>query len=441
MRTVGLYTLGCKVSQYETEAVAEAFVKAGYEVRPYESVCDAYVINTCTVTAESDRKCRQMIRRAIKAAPDAVVAVMGCYSQSAPMDVAAIRGVDIVLGTQDKLSVVERVSARLAERERGEIGSADVSVRSLSEAAFEPMCIQHAPRTRAYVKIEDGCECRCSYCAIPAARGPVRSKSPSDVIAEVEGLAKSGCREIVLTGIETASYGVDFDTPYRLIDLLEELSRRGSCERIRLGSLTPELMREDFVERIAALPEIAPHFHLSMQSGCDNVLRGMRRRYNVAMAKDVLERLRRAMPRVQFTTDLMVGFPGETDEDFEDTMNFVSECRFLDIHVFAYSRRRGTPADTFDGQIPEKDKRERSARLIKLKNEIREQILSELVASGDSLSVIMETRTEDGYTAHSDTFVEVHVLTDIPDLHGEIMTVRPVSHKDGILYAVLENAN
>ncbi len=441
MRTVGLYTLGCKVSQYETEAVAEAFIKAGYEVRPYESMCDAYVINTCTVTAESDRKCRQMIRRAIKTAPDAVVAVMGCYAQSTPDDIVAMHGVDIVLGTQDKLSVVERVSACLATRERGMSRMTEVAVGSLEGTTFEPMCIHHAPRTRAYVKIEDGCECRCAYCAIPAARGPVRSKSPSDVIAEVEGLAKSGCREIVLTGIETASYGVDFDTPYRLIDLLEELSRRGSCERIRLGSLTPELMREDFVERIAVLPQIAPHFHLSMQSGCDSVLRGMRRRYNVAMAKDALARLRRAMPRVQFTTDLMVGFPGESEKDFEDTLDFVSQCSFLDIHVFAYSRRRGTPADTFDEQIPENVKRERSARLIKLKNEIREQILSELVASGDPLSVIMETRTEDGYTAHSDTFVEVHVLTDIPDLHGEIVTVRPVSHKDGILHAILDNAN
>ena len=187
MRTVGLYTLGCKVSQYETEAVAEAFLAAGYEVRPYESVCDAYVINTCTVTAESDRKCRQMIRRAIKTAPHAVVAVMGCYAQTSPEQVAAIRGVDIVLGTQDKLSVVSHVTQRLAMRTDAQTPAPIVAVSSLETAAFEPMCVHSAPRTRAYVKIEDGCECRCAYCAIPAARGPVRSKAPSEVIAEVEG--------------------------------------------------------------------------------------------------------------------------------------------------------------------------------------------------------------------------------------------------------------
>ena len=441
MRTVGFYTLGCKVSQYETEAVAEAFVMAGYEVRPYESVCDAYVINTCTVTAESDRKCRQMIRRAIKTAPHAVVAVMGCYAQTSPREIAAIHGVDIVLGTQDKLSVVDCVTRRLQEQADTEGHEPFVSVGSLEGAAFEPMCVHSAPRTRAYVKIEDGCECRCAYCAIPAARGPVRSKAPEDVIREVEGLSARGSREIVLTGIETASYGVDFDTPYRLIDLLEELSHRGSCERIRLGSLTPELMREDFVSRIAALPQVAPHFHLSMQSGCDAVLRGMRRRYNTTMAKEALSRLRRVMPRVQFTTDLMVGFPGESEEDFLETLDFVRECRFLDVHVFAYSRRRGTPADTFDGQIPEGVKRERSARLIALKNEIREEILGELVERADMLSVIMETRTEDGYTAHSDTFVEVRVLTDVSDLVGEIRMVRPLRHADGILYATLADAN
>ena len=440
MKTVGLYTLGCKVSQYETEAVTEAFIQAGYEIGAYEGVCDVYVINTCTVTAESDRKCRQMIRRAIKRAPEAVVAVIGCYSQTSPDEVASIPGVDIVLGTADKLSVVALAEERLKEKKEAH-PTPLIRISSLAETPFEPMCIHHAPRTRAYVKIEDGCECRCAYCAIPNARGPVRSKRPADVIAEVEGLAASGCREIVLTGIETASYGVDFDTSYRLIDLLEELSRRESCERIRLGSLTPELMREDFVGRIAALPQVAPHFHLSMQSGCDSVLRGMRRRYNIAMAKDALARLRAAMPRVQFTTDLMVGFPGESDADFETTLDFVRECRFLDIHVFAYSRRAGTPADAFRDQIPENVKRERSARLIALKNEIREEILEDLVKGGEGLSVILETRIRDGYTAHSDTFIEVHVLTDIPDLHGEMITVYPISHKDGILYATLENAN
>lgn len=437
MKTVGLYTLGCKVSQYETEAVAEAFAKAGYTVCPYESVCDVYVINTCTVTAESDRKCRQMIRRAITRAPRATVCVMGCYSQTSADEVAAISGVGVVIGTRDKLSIVD-----LVERyER--TGEPIVSVSSLDDAPFEKMCIHHAPRTRAYVKIEDGCECRCTYCAIPDARGPVRSKRPDEVIAEVEALARSGCREIVLTGIETASYGADFTDGYRLCDLLEELDRRHSCERIRLGSLTPELMKEDFVGRIARLSILAPHFHLSMQSGCDAVLRGMRRRYNVQMAKAALARLRAAMPRVQFTTDLMVGFPSESEEDFETTLDFVRECRFLDIHVFPYSRRKGTPAASLDGQIPENIKHERSARLIALKNEIRDEILSSLVESGEGMPVILETRRGCVYTAHSDTFVELRVTVpaEMGDVQGEIFTVYPAHHKDGILYATLDNAN
>lgn len=442
MKTVGFYTLGCKVSQYETEAVKEAFEAAGFLAVPYEGVCDVYVINTCTVTAESDRKCRQMIRRALVRAPHAVVAVMGCYSQSSPHEVAKILGVDIVIGTEDKLGVVRLVEDRLAAKERAsdrgaEKPSPTVRVGTLDGARFEPMCIHSAPRTRAYVKIEDGCECRCAYCAIPAARGPVRSKAPEDVIAEVEGLAAGGSREIVLTGIETASYGVDFKNEYRLIDLLEELDRRGSCERIRLGSLTPELMREPFVRRLAALRCVAPHFHLSMQSGCDRTLASMRRRYNTAMAKDALRLLREAMPTVQFTTDLMVGFPGESEEDFLTTLDFVRECRFLDAHVFAYSRRRGTPADTYADQVPERVKRDRSARLIARKNEIRDEILSDIVARGQTLSAILEVREADGYTAHADTFVEVKVLTDLVDLHGEIREVRPLYHKDGIVYASL----
>ena len=437
MKTVGLYTLGCKVSQYETEAVAEAFAEAGYTVCPYESVCDVYVINTCTVTAESDRKCRQMIRRAISRAPGATVCVMGCYSQTSADEVAAISGVGIVIGTRDKLRVVDLVEEY--ERTRVPI----VSVSSLEDAPFEKMCIHHAPRTRAYVKIEDGCECRCTYCAIPGARGPVRSKLPDEVIAEVEALSRSGSREIVLTGIETASYGADFEGGYRLGDLLAELDRRKSCERIRLGSLTPELMKEGFVEKIAPLSILAPHFHLSMQSGCDTVLRGMRRRYNVQMAKDALARLRAAMPRVQFTTDLMVGFPGESDEDFEQTLDFVRECRFLDIHVFQYSKRPGTVAATMDGQIPESVKHERSARLIALKNEIRDDILSSLVESGEGMRVILESRRGNVYTAHSDTFVELSVTVPEKkgDVQGEIFTVYPTHHKDGILHATLENAN
>lgn len=432
MPTVGLYTLGCKVSQYETEAIAEAFAKAGFEVLSYESRCDVYVINTCTVTAESDRKSRQIIRRARKANPDAVVCVTGCYAQTSPDEVAAVEGVDIVIGTADKLSLVARAKARLDAKTE----AAEVSVSPLDGVPFENMCITGAPRTRVYVKIEDGCECRCTYCAIPNARGNVRSKRPEDVIAEVEALAKSGTREVVLTGIETASYGADFENGYRLIDLVEELDRRGSVGRIRFGSLTPELMTEDFVRRIARLSSPVPHFHLSMQSGSDGVLRRMKRRYNRTQALASLERTRAAMPRVHFTTDLMVGFPGESEEEFLETLDFVRRARFLSAHVFAYSRRKNTPAATYPDQVPEKVKHERSARLIALCREIGEELLSETVRAGEPLPVIFETREGDFFTGHSDTFTEVRVRTD-RDLHGELRNVRPISHKNGILYGEL----
>lgn len=438
--TIATQTLGCKVSQYESEAIAEVFEKCGYEVCAFDAVCDVYVINTCTVTAESDRKSRQMIRRAIKKNPSAIVCVCGCYSQVSATEVAAISGVGIVIGTKDKLTLPQLVEEVKRMRAAGDF-SVLVRVESLEGAEFEPMCITRAPRTRAYVKIEDGCECRCTYCAIPGARGPVRSKEPEDVICEVEALYRSGVREVVLTGIETASYGADFENGYRLGDLLAELDQRGSAERIRLGSLTPELMTEKFVDKIRSLSLLVPHFHLSMQSGSDGVLRRMKRRYNIEMARAALARLREAMPRVEFTTDLMVGFPGESEEEFEQTLAFVREARFLDIHVFAYSRRPNTPAASYEGQVPEEVKKARSATLIALKNEIRDEILDSYVKEGKALEVVIEKRWEDGtYSSHADSFVEVRVSVPegTKDLHGEIVSVVPVSHADGVIIAKLE---
>lgn len=430
MRRVGLYTLGCKVSQYETEAIGEAFEARGFTVAPFDSVCDAYVINTCTVTAESDRKSRQIIRRAISRNPSATVAVVGCYSQRAPEEVLGIEGVDIVIGTGGKLGVVERVIAKLESAEVKPY----TAVESLDGALFEPMTVTRAPRTRAYVKIEDGCESKCTYCAISPARGRVRSKLPEDVISEVEGLYRSGTREIVLTGIETGSYGKDFDFDYGLGDLILELDRRGSCERIRLGSLAPELIGKKFVDKVKGCRILAPHFHLSIQSGSDSVLRGMKRRYSRAMALENIRYIRDNIPGAQFTTDLMVGFPGETEEDFLDTVSFAREARFIDAHVFAYSRRDGTPAAYYDGQIPESVKKERSRRLIAAKNEVRDRVLSDIVAEGAPLGVVLETYRDGRYTAHSEGFAEVTV--DGPEgLVGEMLEVVPVSHVDGIIHA------
>ena len=430
MRSVGLYTLGCKVSQYETEAIGEAFEKRGFEVKSFDTPCDAYVINTCTVTAESDRKSRQMIRRAIAKNPKAVVAVVGCYSQRVPEDILGIDGVDIVIGTDKKLDVVGRVEFLLdnpAEKPYS-------CVEGLDNVTFEPMTITRAPRTRAYVKIEDGCESKCTYCAISPARGRVRSKLPSDVIAEVEALYKNGTREIVLTGIETGSYGKDFDFDYGLADLIVELDRRGSCERIRLGSLAPELIGKSFVDKVKDAKIFAPHFHLSIQSGSDNVLRGMKRRYSRKMALDNIEYIKKNIPNSYFTTDLMVGFPGESEEDFLDTVSFVKEVGFIDAHVFAYSKRAGTPAASYDGQIPESVKKERSARLISVKNEVRNSVLDGIVKAKEPLSVILETYDGEFYTAHSEGFAEVKVKAK-EGLSGEMITVMPISHENGIILA------
>lgn len=433
MRSVGLYTLGCKVSQYETEAIGEAFEARGFTVMPFDSVCDAYVINTCTVTAESDRKSRQIIRRAIKKNPSAVVAVVGCYSQRSPDELLKMDGVDIVLGTDKKLEVVDRVEFLLDNP----LEKPYCSIEDLDKADFEPMTITKAPRTRAYVKIEDGCESKCTYCAISSARGRVRSKLPEDVIREVEGLYKNGTREIVLTGIETGSYGKDFDFNYTLADLIVELDKRGSCERIRLGSLAPELIGKSFVDKVKGVKILAPHFHLSIQSGSDNVLKAMKRRYSRAMALANISYIRENIPAACFTTDLMVGFPGETEEDFLDTVSFVREARFIDAHVFAYSKRKGTPAATYPDQVDEGEKKRRSARLIAVKNEVRDSVLDGIVKLGEPLSAVLETFDGEYYSAHSDSFVEIKVKAK-EGMQGEIVDVIPVSHSEGIIIAKLK---
>ena len=432
---VGLATLGCKVSQYETEAIAEAFSARGFLICDFESVCDLYVVNTCTVTAESDRKSRQMIRRALRRAPGALMLVTGCYSQLRPEEVAAIDGVSYVCGSDRKMRLVDRAEELLAGK-----CVPKIEVASLEGAAFERMCVHSAPRTRAYVKIEDGCACRCTYCTIPAARGYVRSKNPSDVIAEVAGLVRGGTREVVLTGIETAAYGMDLDQ-YRLTDLLADLAKETDVERIRLGSLSPEMMTPKTVERLATIPKLAPHFHLSMQSGSDTILRLMRRRYLSEHALTSLRILREAMPRVQFTTDMMVGFPGETEDLFAETEAFCREARFLQMHVFAYSRRPGTPAADYDCQVDEGDKRRRSAALIALDRQIRSEILEQICREGKPLSVLFETCDGAGlWHGHSDEFVEVTLSSDQP-LHGRLCSVLPLSSDGGVIRAKLLDSN
>ena len=418
MATVGLYTLGCKVSQYETEAIREGFLDVGIESRPFEEKNDIYVINTCTVTAESDRKSRQIIRRAIKKNPDAIVAVVGCYTQRTPDEVAAIDGVDIVLGTDAKMTVIPLVQELLLTGR----GKRTVSTTDVSVANFEPMSIRTAPRTRAYVKIEDGCESKCTYCAISDARGRVRSKPREDVIAEVESLAASGIREIVLTGIETASWGKDLEQG-DFGDLLCAVDALPGIGRVRLGSLDPAQIKPKFVEKIASLPSLAPHFHLSLQSGSSRVLAAMKRKYNAEQAMAALTLLREHIPGVQFTTDVIVGFPGETEEDFEQTLDFIRKARFLQIHAFPYSGRKNTPAIRLPDQVPMQVRRERLHRLGQVQKDVQAQIFAEILEQSPCKQVLFET-DYDGYSVgHSPEFLEVKVPTD-KKLCGTVHTVR-----------------
>lgn len=430
--TVGLLTLGCKVNQYESEAIGELFEARGFRVQSASLPCDVYVINTCTVTAESDRKARQMIRRAIAKNPAAYVLVTGCLGQVSPDSLAAIEGVDYVCGNVNKTKLPEIAEALLLS---GKKTAPTVEVRDITRACFEPMQIRKFDRTRAYIKIEDGCESHCTYCIIPSARGVIRSKPMNEVAAEVKTLTEGGCREVVLTGIETASYGKDL-ADGSLAELLSRVDSLPNIGRVRLGSLDPSLMKQAFVDKIAPLTSLAPHFHISMQSGSDKILRLMKRKYNTEMALAGIDRLRRALPDVMFTTDMIVGFPHETEEDFEKTLAFAKKARFLMIHVFPYSKRQGTPAAEMDGQVPEIIKKERVARLSALAAEIRRELLSEWIANTERTEVLFE-EYENGYAyGHTANFIRVRVPAE-QQLRSELLSVRPLKTDGDIVDAIL----
>ena len=420
--TFGVLTLGCKVNQYESEAITEGLEKLGFIQLPSFKPCDLYILNTCTVTAESDRKSRQMTRRLIQKNPDAHVIVTGCSTQAHAEAFAAIPGVSAVVGNREKLRVVE-IAHRLMEQ--GKPPAPIVEVPSLEEAEFESMAITRFARARAYVKIQDGCESRCAYCAIPAARGPVRSKPLAEVIAEVTALTEGGCREIVLTGIETGAWGRDLGD-LRLQDLLLKIDQIPNIGRIRLGSLDPTVMTADFVEKIAGLHSLAPHFHLSMQSGCSATLARMRRKYNAKQAEAAMARVRASIPDVQFTTDMIVGFPGETLEEFAESAEFARRAGFLHIHVFPYSKREGTPAATMKDQVPEAVKHERVAILSRVSEESCAAILDQALAHPKrEFTILPETRGEGFVMGHTPDFLEIKVLTDCPLPRAEVH-VRPL---------------
>ena len=412
--TAAILTLGCKVNQYESEAIAEALAEAGFTICPPDRACSLYVVNSCTVTAESDRKSRQAVRRLIKQNPEAVMIVTGCSAETDARLMAGISGVDAVVGNREKMKVVQYA---LAFTENGKPETPVVEVPPLTDAAFEPMFITHFDRTRAYVKIQDGCESRCTYCTIPAARGRERSKPLCEVISEVTRLTQGGCREVVLTGIETGAWGKDLGKEYTLASLLRAVADIPNVGRIRLGSLDPTVITEDFANAVASLPCVAPHFHLSMQSGCSATLARMKRKYNVTQAERAMERLRTRLPSVKFTTDIIAGFPGETEEEFAETLDFSRRAQFLHIHAFPYSKRAGTPAATMKDQVPEDVKHARVHLLNSVSRDTCQALLTEAVTAQAPLSVLFETYHPDTglYHGHTPDFMEVtaHASSDV----------------------------
>ena len=402
-KTVAFCTLGCRVNQYETRAVEEAFIKKGFSVGKFTDKCDAYVINTCTVTGESDRKSRQMIRRAVKNGKgDAVVAVMGCMSQVDADAARKIEGVNVVVGNGEKMSVVDLVIANMGIISDISIPVHDVpDIYSFNE--IEEMSVTGSDNTRAFLKVVDGCENHCSYCIIPSARGKVRSKTPEKVLEECKNICKIGsCREIVLTGIETAAYGKDLGCD--LATLVELVSENPDIKRIRLGSLEPTVLKEDFVKRLSSIPKFMPHFHLSLQSGSDSVLARMKRKYNTKMFYEKLELLRKYFPDCEITTDIIVGFPGETQKEFEETLAFIEKCRFLYIHIFPYSDRKDTVASKMDGKLSLEEKTKRCSLLNEKMMEIRRQILKEYL--GRKMPVLCETTKAGLVHGYTTNFIE-----------------------------------
>jgi len=366
VKKVAFHTLGCKVNQYETQAMGEIFEKSRYQVVPDSEVADVYVINTCTVTNVGDKKSRQFIRRAKKMNPGGIVVVVGCYAQTAPQEVMDIEGVNLVMGTNDRHLIVDYV----------EKASPDEKINAVDDIMqvqkFEALSVQEIKgKTRAFLKIQEGCNRYCSYCIIPYARGPIRSRDHQEVIDEVVRLVENGFQEVVLTGIHVASYGRDINQKNALIQLLKAVNDVAGLKRLRLSSLEPTLLSEAFLKELVKLEKVCPHFHLSLQSGCDRMLKAMNRTYTTGMYRSIVQRIRNYYPAIALTTDIIVGFPGETEADFEETMAFVEEMAFSELHIFKFSPRKGTPAADFPDQVDGITKHKRSEGLIALGNGLK----------------------------------------------------------------------
>ena len=420
---IAIYTLGCKVNQYETQAMEQELTARGHELVDFEQPADAYIINTCSVTAISDKKSRQMIRRARKLNPDAIVAACGCYVQTHTDEVLEL-GIDLMGGTGQRMEFLRQLLTAAEKKTRVLVDDA------LHRHEFEILPAGgQMSRTRAMLKVEDGCRNFCTYCIIPFARGPVRSLPISEAVAQTGQLAAEGYQEVVITGIEISSWGQDLDGEKSLMDLLEAVSAAAGEMRLRLGSLEPRTITEDFCRRAAKLTNLCPHFHLSLQSGCDETLRRMNRRYDTERFYKSVTLLREFFPGVAITTDLITGFPGETEEEFQKTLDFIRRCEFAQIHVFPYSVRPGTRAAAME-QLPKSVKEERAARAGEVAAQLHEQYLQSCV--GQVYPVLFEQPGREGeFTGHAPNYMEVTAPGE--DLHNCLRPVRIIGVKGTIL--------
>ena len=421
MKKVALHNLGCKVNAYETEAMQEMLEGAGYEIVPFQEGADIYVINTCTVTNIADRKSRQMLHRARKMNPDAVVVAAGCYVQAQAEKQVIDPCIDIVLGNNKKQDLLTALQAY--EEAHGDLREV-IDINHTKE--YENLHLtKQGEHTRAYIKVQDGCNQFCSYCIIPYARGRVRSRAKEDVVAEVTDLAKNGYQEVVLTGIHLSSYGIDFENEDNLLSLIRAVHEIEGIKRIRLGSLEPRIITEEFVQAIAALPKMCPHFHLSLQSGCNETLKRMNRRYTSEEFYEKCEILRKYFEKPALTTDVIVGFPQETEEEFETTYEFLKKICFYETHIFKYSKREGTKAAVMQGQIPEQIKAKRSARLIELGEKNRRAYEESFL--GKTVEVLVEEKSDvngkEMWTGHTKEYMKI-ALESEKNLQNCILNVQ-----------------
>ena len=413
-KTVSFYTLGCKVNQYETNAMEQQFIKNNYEIVENTQKADIYVINTCTVTNMAERKSRQMLRRVKEINPSAVLVVCGCYAQVAKNELEQIPEIDIILGINEKneiVQIVENYMEKMAEQDK-KSQEAEIDDVSKQKEFLDFGDVTYTEKNRAVVKVQDGCNMFCSYCIIPYARGRIRSRKIESVVSEIEKIAKEKIKEVVITGIHVASYGKDFDNEntskkIRLIDLLEAINKIDGIDRIRLSSLEPTIVDEEFATRLSKLDKICDHFHLSLQSGCDETLKRMNRKYTTQIYRDAVATLRKYYPEASFTTDVIVSFPGETDEEFVKTYEFLKEIDFYRLHVFKYSPRRGTVAEKMPNQIDGNKKEERSNKLIELSNNTENKHNKNYI---DKTVKVLFEEFEDGFfKGHTTNYMMVKV--------------------------------